>query len=444
MGLIERMGRVPIGSCRVAAGFGRCIEAPRELDTVRGAGLPSATATGKCATTRGVPEPVIHLKPRKERPVLLGHPWIFSGAIADLDAQLAPGSLVTVRAADGTFLGRGYANPRCAIAIRMLTRTDEPVDAAFVRARVTTALQWRRAVVPPETEAFRALNGEGDGLPGVIADVYGSTVVLQCLTAGAAVLKSHLVDALRDTLAPACIYERSTGNVRREEGLAPEEGPLVGEAPAAVAIRECGLRFLVNVRLGQKTGFFLDQRDNRVLVRQLAAGRDVLNAFAYTGAFGVYAGAGGARRVVSVETSPRALASARENWSANALPDSAAEFVEGDVFHYLREVDRRFDLLILDPPALVKRRQEIERGARAYKDLHLWALRRAVPGAFVVTFSCSQHVPAELFWKIVHGAAVDARREVQVLRQLGPGADHPVSLGHPEGRYLTGMLLRVR
>jgi 23S rRNA (cytosine1962-C5)-methyltransferase len=391
-----------------------------------------------------VPPPLIHLKPRKERPVLLGHPWIFAGAVADLDPELAPGTVVTVHAADGMFLGRGYANPRCTIAVRMLTRVDEPVDASFVRARVAAALQWRTALLPPETDAFRAVNGEGDGLPGVIADVYGSTVVLQCLTAGAAALRSHVVAALRDALAPVCIYERSAGSVRREEGLAAEEGPLLGAAPAApVAIRECGLRFVVNVRLGQKTGFFLDQRDNRVLSRQLAAGRDVLNAFAYTGAFGVYAGAGGGRRVVSVESSPRALAAARENWLANGLPDAAAEFVEADVFRYLREAGRRFDLLVLDPPALVKRRQEVDRGARAYKDLHLWALRCAAPGAFVLTCSCSQHVSAELFWKIVHGAAVDARRAVQVLRLLGPGADHPVSLGHPEGQYLKGLLLRV-
>ncbi len=391
-----------------------------------------------------VSQPVIRLKPRKERPVLLGHPWIFSGAIAQVDPLITPGSLVTVQAADGSFLGRGYANPRCAIAVRMLTRVDEPIDAAFCHARVAAALAWRNAVLPAETDAFRVLNGEGDGLPGVIADVYGSTVVLQCLTAGAAALRPHVVAALCATLAPSCIYERSTGSVRREEGLEPEEGPLLGDPPdEPVAIRECGLHFLVNVRLGQKTGFFLDQRDNRLLVRQLAAGRDVLNAFAYTGAFGVYAGAGGARSVVSVESSPRALGAARANWSANALPAAAAEFVEGDVFRYLRDIDRSFAVLVLDPPALVKRRQEVDRGARAYKDLHLWALRRAVPGAFVVTFSCSQHVSAELFWKIVHGAAVDAHRDVQVLRQLGPGADHPVSLAHPEGQYLTGLLLRV-
>ena len=232
--------------------------------------------------------------------------------------------------------------------------------------------------------------------------------------------------------------------MRREEGLAPEEGVVAGEVPAGpVSIRENGLRFLVDVQGGQKTGFFLDQRDNRALVRQLAAGRDVLNAFAYTGAFSIYAAAGGARHVTSVESSARALDLARDNWSVNQLDAAVGEFVEADVFRYLRDVERTFDLLILDPPALVKRRQELMRGARAYKDLHLWAFRRAAPDAYVMTFSCSQHVSAELFWKIVHGAAVDARRQVQVLRHLGPGADHPTSLAHPEGEYLKGLLLRV-
>jgi 23S rRNA (cytosine1962-C5)-methyltransferase len=389
-------------------------------------------------------EPVITLKPRKERPLLLGHPWVFSGAIANLDAGLAPGSLVQVRAAGGEFLGRGYVNPRCAIAVRLLTWADEPIDARFYQQRVAAAVALRRAVVPAETDAYRALNGEGDFLPGFVADVYGPTVVLQCFTAGAARLKPYVVEALQVALGPAGIYERSTGSVRREEGLAPEEGVLAGAVPEKpVLVHECGQRFLVDLRAGQKTGFFLDQRDNRVLARQLAAGRSVLNAFAYTGAFAVYAAAGQARHVVSVESSPRALAAARENWAANGLPASAGAFVKADVFRYLRDTDGSFDLLILDPPALVKRRQELARGARAYKDLHLWAFRRAAPGAEVMTFSCSPHVSPELFWKIVHGAAVDARRQVQVLRQLGAGADHPVTLAHAEGNYLKGLLLRV-
>jgi 23S rRNA (cytosine1962-C5)-methyltransferase len=391
-----------------------------------------------------VSEPIIRLKPKKERPVLLGHPWIFSGAIADLDPGLEPGQTVAVQSASGEFLGRGYVNPRCAIAVRLLTRADQPVDAQLVRQRVAHALQLRRNILPPESDAYRLINGEGDFLPGIITDVYASTVVLQCLTAGAARLKPLVIEALDAMLAPAGIYERSTGTVRREEGLGPEQGVVAGEVPAGpVSIRENGLRFLVDVQSGQKTGFFLDQRDNRAMIRQLAAGRDVLNAFAYTGAFSIYAAAGGARQVTSVESSARALELARDSWSLNQLDASLAEFVEADVFRYLRDVERTFGLLILDPPALVKRRQELMRGARAYKDLLLWAFRRAAPGASVMTFSCSQHVSAELFRKIVHGAAVDARRDVQILRHLGLGADHPTSLAHPEGEYLKGLLLRV-
>ena len=389
-------------------------------------------------------EPIIHLKPGKERPVLLGHPWVFSGAVGDLDPALPAGTVVRIHGAAGEFLGRGYANPRCAIAVRLLTRKDEAVDACFFAGRVGAALALRRAVVPPATDTYRLINGEGDRLPGFIADVYGHVVVLQCLTAGAAGLKSEMIGALQATLAPAGIYERSSGSVRREEGLDAAQGVVAGAVPAnPFWVQEVGHRFLVDVRGGQKTGFFLDQRDNRALVGQLASGRSVLNAFAYSGAFSVYAGAGNARHVVAVESSARALVLARQNWESNGLPASSAEFVEADVFQYLRDTTLTCDLLILDPPALVKRRHEVERGARAYKDLHLWAFRRASVDAYMLTFSCSQHVPAELFWKIVHGAAVDARREVQVLRHLGPGADHPTSLAHPGGEYLKGLLLRV-
>jgi 23S rRNA (cytosine1962-C5)-methyltransferase len=390
-----------------------------------------------------MPEPFIRLKSGKERPVRFGHPWIFSGAIAQLDPALTPGALVAVYTAAGEFVGRGYANPRCPITVRLLTRVDEPVDAAFVHRRVAAAVELRRGFIPADTDAYRIINGEGDLLPGFTADRYGEVIVLQCLTAGAATLQPLMVAALKDILAPGGIYERSSGNVRREEGLDAREGVLAGEVPIEpLTVRECGHRFLVDLRAGQKTGFFLDQRDNRRLAQRLAADRVVLNGFAYTGAFGVYAGAGGARAVISVESSARALELARRNWAANHL-GPAGEFVEADIFHYLRETDRTFDLAILDPPALVKRRADLARGTRAYKDLHLWALRRAAPGAYVMTFSCSQHIPADLFWKIVHGAARDAGRTVQVLRRLSAGADHPVDLAHPEGEYLKGLLLRA-
>ncbi len=384
----------------------------------------------------------IRLKAGRERAVARGHPWIFSGAVANLDPSVPPGTLVAVESAHGELLGWGYVNPRCAITVRLLTRGPEAVDQAFFEQRLAAALRLRRAVLPADTDAYRLINGEGDGLPGFIADVYGQTVVVQCLTAGAARLQELFLGALHGALAPAAVYERSTGRVRREEGLESVERWISGAAQPEIEIRECGQRFLVDVQSGQKTGFFLDQRDNRLLARQLAAGRRVLNAFAYTGAFAVYAGAGRAQHVVSVESSPRALDLARRNWAANDLP-SIAEFVEDDVFHYLRATDQSFGLLILDPPALVKRRQEIARGARAYKDLHLWAFRRAAPGALVMTFTCSQHVSRDLFWKIVHGAALDAGREVQVVRHLGAGADHPIRLAHPEGEYLKGLLLHL-
>lgn len=387
--------------------------------------------------------PQLRLLAGRERAVLAGHPWVFGGAVENLESVGCAGELVELRAADGSFLAIGYANPACGIAVRVLTMQPEIVDRHFLSARLTAALQLRRSMLHPDTDAYRLVNGEGDLLPGLIVDVYGHTIVVQCLTAGATLLKPLLVDALQTLLQPRCIYERSSGAVRREEGLEPEEGLIAGTLPdLPLEIRENGLRFLVDIRLGQKTGFFLDQRDNRNLVRTLAGDRDVLNTFAYTGACSVYAGAGGARRVVSVESSPRAASLARRNWEANAV-GVEHEWVGGDVFDYLRQCECDFDLLVLDPPALVKRRREVERGARAYKDLHLWALRRARPGALILTFSCSQHLPASLFWKIVHGAASDARRTVQVLRTLGPGADHPVLLGHPEGEYLKGLLLRV-
>lgn len=374
----------------------------------------------------------------------LGHPWVFAGAIANLDPTLPAGAIVRVEAVDGALLGIGSVNPRCAIAVRLLTRREERIDSAFVRQRVSAALALRSQIVPTETDAYRCINGEGDFLPGVVVDRYGDTLVLQCLTAGAAAMQAEIVAALVAAIATRTIFERSAGSVRREEGLADVERVLYGEPlPDRLIIREHGHRFIVDVRHGQKTGLFLDQRDNRHLAKTCAAGRRVLNAFAYTGGFAVYAAAGGAREVVSVESSPRALALARENWQVNALPADRGQFVDADVFRYLRESGEPFDLLILDPPALVKHRTEVARGARAYKDLHLQALRRAAPGALMLTFSCSTHVDAVLFRQIVTGAAADARREVRVLRHLGPGPDHPTNVAQIEGEYLTGLLVCV-
>ncbi len=390
------------------------------------------------------PSPLdIHLKSGKDRPVRFGHPWIFSGAIRDLDLSIEPGSLVRVRSASGDVLGSGYVNPRCTIAVRLLSAADEPIDAAFVRRRVESALALRRAVIAPGTTAYRLINGEGDGLAGFLADLYADVIVLQCLTAGADRLRPLLLEALLDTVRPRAVVERSEGSVRRAEGLEPRLGVLHGEPPSEVVALENGLWFALTPAGGQKTGHFCDQRPNRRLVRDLASGRRVLDCFAYTGGFSLHAAAGRAARVVSVDSSARALADARRNWDRNGYPADAVELVQADVPRYLRETGDSFDLLVLDPPALVKQRKDLARGTRAYKDLNLWALRRAAPDALLFTFTCSQHVDAELFRKIVLAAAVDARRRAQILRHLGPGRDHPVALGHPEGEYLHGLLLRV-
>jgi 23S rRNA (cytosine1962-C5)-methyltransferase len=385
----------------------------------------------------------LHLRSGKDRPARLGHPWIFSGALRDLPADLAPGSPVRVLAADATFIGVGYANPACTIAVRLLSRVDEPVDAAFVHRRVADALAWRRLLVDADTDAYRVVNGEGDGLPGIVVDRFADVLVVQILTAGAERLRAWLVEALVAQCQPRAIVERSGGAVRAAEGLAATSGALVGSAADEVEVRENGLRASVAPGAGQKTGHFCDQRVNRARVRALARGRRVLDAFSYSGGFAVHAAAGGATHVTAVDSSAPAIARATQAWQRNGFDTARARFVERDVGDFLRQADDAFDLIVLDPPALVRQRKDVARGARAYKDLNLWALRRAAPRALLVTFTCSQHVDAELFRKIVAGAAADARRRVTLLEMLGPGPDHPVALAHPEGHYLHGLLLAV-
>jgi 23S rRNA (cytosine1962-C5)-methyltransferase len=385
----------------------------------------------------------LHLARSKDRPVRAGHPWVFSGAIRDLDPGIEPGSIVRVRAADGELLGTGYVNPSCTIAVRMLTRGGEPVDGELIARRVGAALDLRRRLVGADTTAYRLVNGEGDGLPGLLVDRYDDVLVVQCLTAGGERLKTALVSELTRRTSPRSVVERSEGSVRDAEGLSARTGILHGEPPGERSVRENGLLFAVTPGSGQKTGSYCDQRPNRLLCRQLARGLRVLDAFAHGGGFGVHAGCGGAARVTLVESSQPALAAARRNWEANRLAKDGAELVAGDVWRFLRETEETFDLLVLDPPALVRHRKDVAQGARAYKDLHLRAFRRAAPGAFVLTFTCSQHVDRPLFRKIVLGAAIDAGREVQIVGHLGPGPDHPVSLAHPEGEYLHGLWLRV-
>jgi 23S rRNA (cytosine1962-C5)-methyltransferase len=387
----------------------------------------------------------VRLKPGKDGPARAGHPWVFSGAIAALDGVEAPGAFARVIGADGQVLGVGTYNPRGSIAVRLLSRVEEPIDGALVRRRVADAFALREAVGLVEGGGYRLLNAEGDGLPGVVADVYGRHAVVQIVSAGAERLRDAILDAIVATTGLDGVFERSGGGARREEGLADRTGIARGsEPPERIEIREGRARFLVDVRGGQKTGFFLDQRANRALVGRLARGRRVLNGFAYTGAFAVTAALGGAAHVVSVETSGPALALARENWAENGLAEERAEWLARDVFDVLTESRdaARFDVVVLDPPPFARHRADRERAVRAYRDLNRRALRALAPGGLLVTFSCSPHLPADGLLHAVATAAGSGMR-LSVLRALGADLDHPVLAAHPEGSTLKGLLVRL-
>ncbi len=384
----------------------------------------------------------VRLKPGRDFSVRAGHPWIFSGAIARVDGDAVAGAVAEVVASDGRVLGCGTWNPGQSIAVRMVTRGAQPIDAPLVRERIADALALRRLVAG--TDALRLVNGEGDRLPGLVVDRYADFLVCQFITAGADALKPMVVDALVELVAPRGIWERSEGSVRTAEGLPRTCGPLAGEEPPdEITITESGRLHVVDVRGGQKTGFFLDQRPNRDLTATIASGRRVLNLFAYTGGFSVAAARGGATHVVSVDSSAAALVHAEAAWRLNGLAPEAAAFVRADVFEYLRGEVPSSDLVILDPPPFARRRGDRERARAGYKDVNLRALRAAAPGGLVLTFSCSQHVAAGDWEDAVAAAAADAGRWCRVLARLGPGIDHPQALAHPEGRYLKGLLLRI-
>jgi 23S rRNA (cytosine1962-C5)-methyltransferase len=386
----------------------------------------------------------IVLKRGRDGPVRGGHPWVFSGAVASMDGVAEPGAIVRVRGADGAVIGHGTLSTHGAIRVRLFSRNDDPIDADFVGRRIAAAYELRREAVGPHTDAYRLVNGEGDGLPGVVVDRYGGWVVVQYLTAGAERLAEFVDAAVEQLCAPHGIYERSEGTVRREDGLTDRCGIRRGEPPPApLSVTENGMRFLVDLPSGQKTGFFLDQRENRLLAREIASGRSVLNVFAYTGGFAVAAGLGGATRVVSVETSAPALDLGRRNWEENTLPQAAGIFLRAEAFQYLRDTSERASLIVLDPPAFAKRRRDAPAAFRGYREINRQALLHLEPGGWLMTFSCSHHTSADTFRQAITAAGADAGRSVQIVRRLHAGPDHPVALGHAEGDYLKGFLLRA-
>jgi 23S rRNA (cytosine1962-C5)-methyltransferase len=388
------------------------------------------------------------LKPAREKSLLRRHPWIFSGAVARVQGDPESGDTVAVRAASGKFLVWAAYSPASQIRARVWSWDEtERIDGDFLRARLRRALDARERLIAAEaSDGLRIVHGESDGLPGVIADRYGEVVVLQLFSAGAERWRTELSEGVRELTGCACVFERSDADVRELEGLPARSGALCGGLPAAgVHIREHGLRYGVDVAEGHKTGFYLDQRDNRKRIGELSQEREVLNCFCYTGGFTLNALAGGAESVLSVDSSAGALAQARENLRRNELDAARAEWQEADVFKHLRTLrdqGRNFDLIVLDPPKFAPTAAFAEKAARGYKDINLLALKLLRPGGLLASFSCSGGVSAELFQKILAGAALDAGVEASIVGHFAAAADHPVLLSFPEGDYLKGLLLR--
>jgi 23S rRNA (cytosine1962-C5)-methyltransferase len=388
--------------------------------------------------------PRIILKKGKEKPLLRGHPWIFSGAVAKIEGSVTSGDLGEVYAMDGHYLGVGHLNPHSQIVFRLLSEKREKVDFSFFKERFSKAVVLRNEQLKGRANAYRMMNGEGDFLPGLIVDRYGDVLVLQCLTAGMERSKEVIVRLLTQDFHPESIYERSDVSTRKEEGLPERCGLLYGkEVSDRVEIEEEGCRFQVNVKRGQKTGFYLDQRENRLMLRGISKGKRVLDCFCYSGGFSIQAGLGGARKVTLVDSSEEALTMAEEHFILNPLENVDRKLIRGDAFEVMRALQPDYDMVILDPPPFAKRKGHVPDASRGYKDLNLQAFRLLKGEGLLLTFSCSHHISADLFQKIVFSAAVDAGRKVQLLGGRGHPVDHPINLSHPEGEYLKGLLCRV-
>ena len=408
-------------------------------------------------TPRGAPQistgsasaqPCILLKAGREKSLLRLHPWIFSGAIERVDGAPGSGDTLPVRDSSGNFLAWAAYNPDSQISARVWSfRETEKIDAEFFRGRIVDALAARNELnVARNSNGMRLIHAESDGLPGLIVDRYGDVLVMQIGSAGAERWRDTIADILQELCKPVCIYERSDSDSRSLEGLELRNGVLRGTLPDNVEVVENGLRFRVDVATGQKTGFYLDQRDNRALTGTLALDKEVLNCFCYTGGFSLYALRGGAKSVLSIDASEEALQIAQRNLEQNELDYSRAEWQCADVFQALRTLrdqNRKFDLIILDPPKFAPTAAFAEKAARGYKDINLLAFKLLRPGGLLFTYSCSGGISEDLFQKIVAGAALDAGVDAQIVHHLHASADHPVLLSFPEGAYLKGLVLRV-
>jgi 23S rRNA (cytosine1962-C5)-methyltransferase len=387
---------------------------------------------------------VVHLARGRHKRAQAGHPWVFQSEVESVTGQFEPGDIVDVLDHRGKPVGRGYINPKSQILVRLMARSDLPVDAALIRSRIERAWRYRQRMVP-NTALCRVVFGEADFLPGLIVDKFGDVLVLQTLALGIDRWKAEITAALDELLQPAGIYERNDVPVRELEGLPQQKGFLKGPFPTRFTIEENGLQLIVDVAEGQKTGYFLDQRENRRTVRPFAAGARVLDCFCNVGGFALNAAAAGAREVLAVDVSEEALAAAAENARLNGLSDRV-RWEAGNAFDVLRRLEaarERFDLIILDPPAFAKSRGALEGAVRGYKEINLRALRMIPDGGILITCSCSYHITPDLFLSIVQDAALDARRRLRLVEERTQAPDHPILLGYDESHYLKCLILEV-
>ena len=382
------------------------------------------------------------LFPGKEKRVLDGHPWVFRSDIKKTDAEAQPGCVVKVYAGNGRYLGQAFYNPQSQITLRFLTHGKEAVDGTFIRKRVFRAVDYRRLFA--DLKSCRLVFSESDGLPGLIVDAFGDVLCVQFLCLGIDRFREDVLDALTEALHPAAIYERSDAPVRELEGLNQTAGLLRGRMPERVEILENGVRFLVDVKEGQKTGYFLDQKENRAAIAPFVRDKEVLDCFTHTGAFALHAAHFGAKAVTAVDISEFACECARKNAELNGF--TQIEFVTANAFDYLKEKSLSgpcFDVVILDPPAFTKSRATVDAAARGYKEINLRGMKLVRPGGYLVTCSCSQHMSPEAFLNVVKDAAKDARVSLMQVEYRTQGRDHPILPAAPETQYLKCGIFRI-
>ncbi|MGQ1908334.1 class I SAM-dependent rRNA methyltransferase [Marinifilum sp. RC60d5] len=390
--------------------------------------------------------PKVHLKKGKEHSIKRFHPWIFSGAVSRVDEGMQEGDLVAVYDAQGVFLAVGHISIG-SIVVRILSFEEREIDLDFWIEKISSACKLRKAIDlygNKDNNVFRLVHGEGDGLPGLIIDFYAGTAVMQCHSVGMYLHREEITEALQKILGNdlKAVFDKSEGTIPFKSGIEPKNGYLFGETESFIAV-ENGLKFNVDWLKGQKTGFFIDQRENRSLLEHYSKGRSVLNMFCYTGGFSFYAMRGGAKLVHSVDSSARAISITNENVELNFPGDKRHEAYAEDAFKFMDESSQKYDLIVLDPPAFAKHKKVLDNALKGYKRLNFKGFQQIKPGGILFTFSCSQAVSKEDFRKTVFVAAANAGRTVRILHQLTQPADHPVNIFHPEGEYLKGLVLYV-